>query len=142
MPLSIGVGSLSSRTGTDIDGNEVYAPVRRWFMLDAPVIFNFNRGAGATKIAEENIVRTMGYFAGGGLAYHLGPVNKVMDNVKNKNGPLYGPPKLRNAVGLVANAGFRMNTGKGYFLEFKISYMKSLTRYHTDVYSMGLLLAH
>jgi len=142
MPLSIGLGSLGSRTGTDSNGNEVYAPAKRWFLLDAPMIFNMNWGAGATKTEADKSSSRMGYFAGGGLAYHLGPVNKVWEHVRDKNGPLYGPPKLRSAVGPVANAGFRMATGEGLFLEFKLSYMKSLTKYNTDVYSMGMLLTH
>jgi hypothetical protein len=143
MPLSIGRGSLSSRTGTDINGNQVYTPTKRWFLLDVPVIFNFNWGAGSTKTEAARVSKRMGYFAGGGLAYHLGPVNKVLDNdVRDKNGPLYGAPKLRSAVGPVANAGFRMATGESLFIEFKLSYMRSLTKYSTDIYSMGMLLTH
>ena len=110
IPLSIG---LSTST-TDASGAGTAS-----VMLNVPLLLNFNMGCGATRESDEKF----GFFAGGGLGYHLAAYANTYGNTGNNAD---GTTTV-NAFGPVANAGVRIGVGHGYHnIEIKLTYMKGL----------------
>jgi hypothetical protein len=148
IPLTYG-GSGGSGYGEktdwyyDMDGNIVYyytgeeeeGPKKKFrTMVDVPLIINLNF-AGFSSLHNNSFV---GFFVGGGLAYHYGPVNV---KYKDPNGGAYIDSITQHSVGPVGNLGMRIGLGKkkNGAIEVKGSYMKSLMKRQPDIYVISLL---
>ncbi len=97
-------------------------------MFNAPLIFNLNMGAGATKESESRF----GYFVGAGYGYHYGNYN--LSDVLN-----YSETSTKiSTTGPVANAGVRFGVGSGtHNIEVRFQYMKGLNEYKPNIFSAG-----
>ncbi|MGF6846047.1 hypothetical protein QFZ51_001282 [Chitinophaga sp. W3I9] len=146
IPLSVG-GSGESDSNMesyyDAEGNIVYYYTRDEDdgtrtkprgMVDIPLIINLNF-AGFSSLDNKSSV---GFFVGGGLAYHYGPVNV---KYKDRNGGSFTDSTTQHAVGPIGNLGMRIGLGKkkNGAIEIKGSYMKSLTKRQPDIYGISLL---
>lgn len=127
----------------DADGNIIYyytgekndGPVKKFrSMVDVPLIINFNFGA-FSSFANKKAV---GFFAGGGLAYHYGPVNV---KYKDVNGGTMTDSITQHSFGPIGNIGMRIGLGKkeNGAIEVKGSFMKSLAKRQPDIYGISLL---
>jgi hypothetical protein len=102
------------------------------FMFNAPLMVNFNVGAGSTKNNEKRL----GFFAGGGFGLHYGDYQYATsengyDYYGNKYGATFGPS---------ANLGLRFAVGSHRKnIEARLSYMKGVTTPTTSVYGAGAL---
>ncbi|RFM31771.1 hypothetical protein [Chitinophaga silvisoli] len=125
IPLSLGFNEGYSSEYDDYD--DFYGSSSIGFMLDVPVILNFNYGAGALSGGRQK----WGFFVGGGYGYHLTTANYLYDYDDNGN---YRSTES-STFGVTANAGFRIGMGHHHRhnLEIKFSYMKGLTDYRPDV---------
>ncbi len=131
IPLSFGFNEGFSSDYDDYDG--FYGSPSIGFMLDVPVILNFNYGAGALAGGRQR----WGFFVGGGYGYHLTTANYYYDYDSNGN---YRSTE-NSTLGVTANAGFRIGMGRRHRhnLEIKFSYMKGLTDYRPDVYGVNCI---
>ncbi|NLR79563.1 hypothetical protein [Chitinophaga eiseniae] len=142
IPLSI--GGSGGRGGRQTDsyyvGDDIYyydydtgePEVKSRFMIDVPVILNFNVGA----LSSPDNPRRVGFFVGGGFGYHYGPVN-VKQVIRNYH---YTDSTYQDSFGPVANAGIRIRIGdKADGIELKGSYMKSVSKRQPDIYGITLL---
>ncbi len=96
-------------------------------MLDAPLILNFNVGAGSSKETE----RRFGFFAGGGFGYHAS---------SNRASDLFGNDFSYKVAGFgpVANMGFRIGVGRrSKNIEIRFSYMKTLDISKSNLFGLG-----
>lgn len=102
-------------------------------MVDIPLVIQFNFGALSTA-ANKN---RLGFFAGGGLGYHYGPVNV---KYPDRSGNTYTDSTTQHSVGPMGNIGFRVALGKERTgaIELKLSYMKSVARRTADIYGISL----
>lgn len=103
-------------------------------MVDIPLVIQFNFGALSTATNKNRL----GFFAGGGLGYHYGPVNV---RHTDRNGNTYTDSITQHSVGPMGNIGLRVALGKAHSgaIELKASYMKSVTRRNADIYGISLL---
>lgn len=148
IPLTAG-GSGGSGEGEemdwyyDADGNIIYyytgrkkdGPVKKFrSMVDIPLIINFNFGA----FSSFDNKKSVGFFAGGGLAYHYGPVNV---KYKDVNGGTLTDSITQHSFGPVGNIGMRIGLGKKQngAIEVKGSFMKSLAKRQPDIYGISVL---
>ena len=127
----------------DADGNIIYyytgrkkdGPVKKFrSMVDIPLIINFNFGA----FSSFDNKKSVGFFAGGGLAYHYGPVNV---KYKDVNGGTLTDSITQHSFGPVGNIGMRIGLGKKQngAIEVKGSFMKSLAKRQPDIYGISVL---
>jgi hypothetical protein len=121
LPMSLGVsGSYNSQ---NMDDNSL------GLMLDVPLMFNYNYGAGSTKEAEDKF----GFFAGVGFGYHTN-----MYTATDENG--YDYTDKMAGFGPVGNVGARLGVGHGsHNLELRFSYMKTLDITKSNVIGIGCL---
>ncbi|MDP9041470.1 MAG: hypothetical protein M3N30_05775 [Bacteroidota bacterium] len=99
------------------------------FMFDAPLIFNYNYGAGSTKEAEDKF----GFFAGAGVGYHINQYTATDDFGYSNSAKMAG-------FGPVGNVGARLGVGRGsHNLELRFSYMKTLDITKSNVIGIGFL---
>src|SRR5277367_1377924 len=99
------------------------------FMFDAPLMFNYNYGAGSTKEAEDKF----GFFAGVGFGYHSNQYTATDVNGYDYTDKMAG-------FGPVGNAGARMGIGHGsHNLELRFSYMKTLDLSKSNIMGFGFL---
>ncbi len=118
IPLSIGV---SASYNTSYDGSSSAS-----VMFDAPLIVNFNYGAGSSKETENRF----GFFAGGGFGYHSSEYSSS-DGYDD-----YG--EKMSGFGPVGNAGIRIGVGSGsHNIEIRLSYMKTLDTSKSNVFGIG-----
>jgi len=131
IPVSFGFNEGYS---SEYDGySGYYGNTSIGFMLDVPVIVNFNYGAGARKGGRQR----WGFFVGGGYGYHLSTDNYYFDY--DNNGDYL--TSSNSTFGLTGNAGFRIGMGRQHRhnLEIRFSYMKGLTDYRPDVYGVNCI---
>lgn len=121
IPMSFGIsGSYNSQYPED---NSL------GFMFDAPLMFNYNYGAGSTKEAEEKF----GFYAGAGFGYHTNQFTTTDINGYDYMAKLSG-------FGPVGNVGARMGVGHGsHNLDLRFSYMKTLDQSKSNVIGIGFL---
>jgi hypothetical protein len=121
LPMSFGIsGSYNSQ---DIENNSL------GFMFDAPLMFNYNYGAGSTKEAEDKF----GFYGGVGLGYHVHQYVATDDQGYDITAKMSG-------FGPVGNVGTRLGVGHGsHNLELRLSYMKSLDISKSNIVGIGLL---
>ncbi|WPQ61554.1 hypothetical protein SIO70_24650 [Chitinophaga sancti] len=131
IPISFGVnGGYSSDA---YDGYYYNSTSSIGFMLDIPVILNFNYGAGAVKGGHKK----WGFFAGAGYGYHLS--TDEYSNYYDDNGNY--KTSDNSTLGVTGNAGFRIGMGhrRRHNLEIKFTYMKGLTSYRPNVYGVNCI---
>ncbi len=123
IPLSAGLsGSYSYSTYGGETGNI-------GLMVDAPLILNFNVGAGSGKETASRF----GFFTGGGFGYHASS-NQATD--------LYGNNYSYKVAGFgpVGNLGFRIAVGRrSKNIEIRFSYMKTLDISKSNLYGLGAI---
>jgi len=121
IPMSFGVsGTYNSQ---NIENNSLS------YMFDAPVMFNYNYGAGSTKEAEDKY----GFFAGAGFGYHTNQYT-----ASDEFG--YGYSGKMSGFGPAGNIGGRLGVGHGsHNLELRFSYMKTLDESKSNVMGFGFL---
>lgn len=120
IPLTVGMSgsynaSFSSR-GDSYEENSLLG------LFQAPVMVNFNGGAGSSKDNEQRF----GYFFGGGFGYHTVGIAAPGDYY---DGSLYDYTSKTYAKGFgpAANAGLRFAVGSHQKnIEIRVSYMKGL----------------
>ncbi|MBS1933943.1 MAG: hypothetical protein JST96_08075, partial [Bacteroidetes bacterium] len=95
LPLSIGLSYSGSSSGN----------ASASAMVNLPLVVNYNFGAGATKEVEDKF----GFFAGGGLGYHVAAYANDNSDYTGNNGD--GTTTVRS-YGPVANAGIRIGVGQ------------------------------
>lgn len=130
IPVSVGFNEGYS---SDDYINGYYGSTSIGWMVDVPVILNFNYGAGARKGGHQR----WGFFVGGGYGYHLSTDNYYFNYDNN------GDYKTtsNSTLGITGNAGFRIGMGRHHRhnLEVKFSYMKGMTDYKPDVYGVNCI---
>jgi hypothetical protein len=120
MPMSVGF-SASLNTNS-YDGSNTAA-----LMVDAPLIVNFNYGAGCSRETENRF----GFFAGGGVGYHMATYTEPDDY-------LYDQSYKMSGFGPVGNAGIRIGVGNGsHNIEIRFSYMKTLDVTKSNIFGIG-----
>jgi hypothetical protein len=121
IPMSFGV---SGSYNTMDAGNSTLG-----IMFDAPLMINYNYGAGSTKEVEDKF----GFYGGVGFGYHMNQY-VASDNYGND---LSGQ---RSGFGPVGNIGARMGVGQGtHNLELRFSYMKTLDASKSGIVGIGLI---
>ena len=116
LPLTLGVSgsyNYDSYYGTE---NSLQ------YMINVPLMLNYNIGAGSTKDAESRF----GYFLGGGFGMNHG--SYVLDGVyDDETGYTESIEKSLTTFGPAVNAGVRFGVGNGsHNIEILLSYMKGL----------------
>ncbi|SFN18008.1 hypothetical protein SAMN05428949_1796 [Chitinophaga sp. YR627] len=131
IPLSVGFSGSYSATYNSYDG--YYEDNSLGYMINVPLIVNFNFGAGSFKGNKQKF----GFFAGGGYALHTG----TTDYIAFDDYGSYTDSETRTTTGPVANAGMRIGLGrrKTHNLEIKTSYMKGIGDYNPDIFAVGCL---
>jgi hypothetical protein len=119
IPLSIGFSAHYSTNGYD-ETNSL------GLVFDAPLILNFNYGAGSSKETESRF----GLFVGGGFGYHTSQYtasDAYLDVSDKMSG--FGP---------VGNAGIRFGVGNhSHNVEIRFSYMKTLDITKSSIVGIG-----
>ncbi len=96
-------------------------------MFDAPLMFDYNYGAGSSKEAEDKF----GFFAGVGFGYHSNQYI-VSDDYGNDYSSKMG------GWGPAGNIGVRIGVGHGsHNVEARFSYMKTLDNSKSNVMGIG-----
>ncbi|MCF6407174.1 hypothetical protein L3C95_30035 [Chitinophaga filiformis] len=132
IPLNVGFSGSYNGVYTS-DG--YYEDNTLGYMINVPVMFNFNIGAGSAKGCKDR----MGFFIGAGYAYHVGSVfEQVRDD---EYGYVYTDSNTKSSTGLAANIGLRIGVGykKKHNIEIRTSYMKGLTSYKPNVFGANCL---
>ncbi|HSZ33503.1 MAG TPA: hypothetical protein VK772_09330 [Puia sp.] len=94
------------------------------WMLDAPLMINYNYGTGSNK---KNSGR-FGFFAGIGYGYHCNPfTDNSGDDVAH----------VESGFGPVFNTGIRIARDPRHNFEIRFSYMKATDVSKSDIYSIG-----
>jgi hypothetical protein len=121
IPMSFGIsGSYNSMDA----GNSTLG-----VMFDAPLMINYNYGAGSLKEAEDKF----GFYGGVGFGYHM---NQYVAS------DAYGNDlsARRSGFGPVGNIGARLGVGHGsHNLEIRLSYMKTLDESKSNIVGIGFL---
>lgn len=134
LPISAGFsGSYSvnynSYYGTEEDNSLQY-------MFNAPLILNFNVGAGSSKETESRF----GFFAGGGYGFHAGSFNVMKTEEYGGGGGSYEYEVNESGTthGPAANAGIRIAVGEsGRNIEVILKYMKGISGPKPSIFGAG-----
>jgi len=120
LPLSFAYAGIYN-TQAGIENNTTIG-----WMLDAPLMINYNYGAGSNK----KVSGRFGFFAGFGYGYHSNPFtdNSGDDVAIGESG--FGP---------VFNAGVRIARDRHHNFELRFSYMKAMDVSKSDIYSIGAI---
>lgn len=131
IPLNVGISGYYNAVYTDYG---YYEDNSLGYMINVPLMLNFNIGAGSARGCKER----MGFFIGAGYAYHVGSVFGV---VKDETGYEYSDFETQSSTGPAANIGLRIGVGykKKRNIEIRTSYMKGLTSYKPHVFGANCL---
>jgi hypothetical protein len=124
--LTVGLPLTLAYAGTydTMAGKETVINIR--LMLDAPLMINYNYGAGSNKKDADRF----GFFAGIGFGYHTNPY------ADNKSDSL---AYVESGFGPVFNTGIRIAKDPHHIFEFRFSYMKAMDISKSDIYSIGAI---
>ena len=124
--LTVGLPISLAYAGTydTMAGKEIIVNIR--WMLDAPLIINYNFGAGGTK----KDAGRFGFFAGIGYGYHTNPY------ADNKSDSL---AYIESGFGPVFNIGLRIAKDQHHNFEFRFSYMKAMDVSKSDIFGIGAI---
>jgi hypothetical protein len=116
VPLTLGLsGSYSYDSYSGVQNSSR-------FMVNAPLIFDFNMGAGSSKETEDRF----GWFAGAGFGLNLGSfyTPEVYDS---ETGGYTGGQSTHTSFGPAVNGGVRFAVGqRTHNIEVLLSYMKGI----------------
>ncbi|MDP4131023.1 MAG: hypothetical protein Q8918_11565 [Bacteroidota bacterium] len=121
IPFSVGASGSYNYSSYGGENNSLAV------MLDAPLILNFNVGAGSSKAAESRF----GFFVGGGFGYHTSSYSA--DDI-------YGDSYSEKMAGFgpVGNLGIRIGVGqRSRNVEIRLSYMKTLDISASNIFGIG-----
>jgi hypothetical protein len=130
IPLSVGFSGSYNATYDSYYG---YAEENSLgFMLNVPLMMNFNFGAGSVKGNKSR----MGFFAGAGYGYHIGTVDYDMHD---EYGNTYTTSETESTTGIAANVGLRIGLGyrKRHNLEIRTSYMKGISNHKPNIFGVN-----
>jgi len=132
IPLSVGFSGSYNAYYNSYDG--YYEDNSLGYMINVPVMINFNFGAGSFKGNKSK----WGFFVGAGYGFHTGTVDY---DVYDEYGSSYTTSETRTTTGLAANAGMRIGLGyrKKHNLEIRTSYMKGVGDYKPDIFGVVCL---
>jgi hypothetical protein len=132
VPINVGLSGSYNATYNSSYGWEEENTIG--YMINVPVMFNFNIGAGAAAGCEDR----MGFFIGAGYGYHLGSVDEVY---MDEYGYEYKNSNTRSSTGVAGNIGIRIGVGykKRRNIEIRTSYMKGVTSYKPNVFGVNCL---
>lgn len=130
VPLNIGIGGSYSYSSSSYYGSTTSNSLT--YMINAPLMFDFNFGAGAHKETEKRF----GLFIGGGAGIHHGTV--YTDVFDPNYGGFYEQRQTISTLGIAGNLGFRVAVGRNQKnIETRISFMKGLSDYKPAIFSLG-----
>ncbi|SHN23642.1 PorT family protein [Chitinophaga sp. CF418] len=131
IPLNIGFSGSYNAVYTS---NDYYEENTLGYMINVPLMFNFNIGAGSAQGCKDR----MGFFIGAGYAYHIGSVDEILHD---EYGYEYTDSKTESSTGLAANIGLRIGVGykKKRNIEIRTSYMRGMTSYKPHVFGVNCL---
>jgi hypothetical protein len=119
IPLSFGISGHYNSIN--------YADNSLGLMFDAPLMFNYNYGAGSSKEAEDKF----GFFAGVGFGYHTNQYIVSDDYGNDYSAKMSG-------WGPAGNLGVRIGVGHGsHNIEARFSYMKTMDNSKSNVIGIG-----
>jgi hypothetical protein len=129
LPIAIGFAGSYSYSSDYYDD---YFESSMRFMINAPLMIDFNWGAGATRDTKKRF----GLFAGAGAGFHYG------DFVEEYYDPndlyLYKRTRSVTSFGAAANIGMRFAVGRRQKnVEIRFSYYEGLNRPRTNVLGAG-----
>lgn len=131
IPLNVG---FSGSYNAAYSNGYYYEDNTLGYMINVPLMFNFNIGAGSALGCKDR----MGFFIGAGYAYHVGSVFETLYDV---NGYEYTDSHTRSSTGPAANIGLRIGVGykKKRNIEIRTSYMRGVTSYKPHVFGANCL---
>jgi hypothetical protein len=137
--LSIGVpvtvGFSGGYNGVYNSDDGYYDENTLGYMVNVPVILNFNIGAGSSRDCQDR----MGFFIGAGYAYHVGTVDEEKYDPEYIG--YYTHTHTMSTTGPAANIGLRIGVGrrKRHNIEIRTSYMKGITSHKPHVFGATCL---
>lgn len=130
IPLNIGIGGSYSYNSSSYYGSTTSNSLT--YMINAPLMLDFNFGAGAHKETEKRF----GLFVGAGAGLHQG--NVYSEYYDPYSGSYYEVKQNISALGVAANLGFRVAVGrKQKNIETRISFMKGVNDVKPTIFSLG-----
>jgi|SRR5450432_656658 len=125
--FSIGIPMSFGFSGSYNSAN--YSDNSLGVMFDAPLMFNYNYGAGSTKEAEDKF----GFYGGVGFGYHMNQYTATDESGYDYSAKMSG-------FGPVGNIGLRLGVGhKTHNLELRFSYMKTMDQSKSNIVGIGVL---
>lgn len=131
IPLNVG---LSGSYNAVYSNYGYYEENTLGYMINVPLMFNFNFGAGSARGCKDR----MGFFIGAGYAYHVG---SVFEQFVDEYGYEYTDSETKSSTGPAANIGMRIGVGykKKRNIEIRTSYMKGVSSYKPHVFGVNCL---
>jgi len=121
LPLTTGFSRLDDSLSVDL---------KLGTLFDIPLILNYNYNWGTVEDGGSRL----GYFFGGGVAYHYNHYTAAKDNATST--------QQVNGFGPVVNAGLVLSGNKYRVrnMELKFSYMKMLVASKSDIFGIGIIV--
>jgi hypothetical protein len=130
IPLNIGIGGSYSYNSSSYYGSSTSNSLT--YMINAPLMLDFNFGAGAHKETEKRF----GFFIGAGAGLHQGTV--YTEYYDSNAGYYYDIKQNISTFGIASNLGFRIAVGRNQKnIETRISFMKGLNDFKPAIFSLG-----
>jgi hypothetical protein len=131
IPVTVGIGGSYSYSYSSYYGNSESNTLI--YMVSAPVILDFNFGAGAHKETEKRF----GGFIGGGAGIFHGTISTKFYDINYYD--YYQRNTTVTTPVLAGNAGFRIAVGRNQKnIETKLTYMKGLNERKPDIFGLGV----
>jgi hypothetical protein len=128
--LSLGIPLVLGFSRVSLPG--MLDPVSPSLMVSAPLVLNFNLGAGSSKACHKKY----GFFVGGGYGYYR--TNYAMEEEYLRTDRL----QTANMMGATANVGLRIGMGwqRKKSLEIKAFYLQGSTEHKPNTFGTACLL--
>ncbi|SFO76779.1 hypothetical protein SAMN05428949_6557 [Chitinophaga sp. YR627] len=129
IPLSVGINGVDEYYYDSYTGEYGYNNLG--FMVNVPLLFNFNIGAGSAKGCQSR----MGFFVGAGFSYHASSVDRTIPAGYYDYIDYDDLHTTASTVGPAANIGLRIGVGakKRHNIEISTFYMKGATSYKPNI---------
>ncbi|ACU61032.1 hypothetical protein Cpin_3569 [Chitinophaga pinensis DSM 2588] len=129
IPFSAGINGVDEYYYDSYTGEYGYNNLG--FMVNVPLMFNFNIGAGSA----EGCQNRMGFFIGGGFAYHISSVDRKIPELYYDYIAYDDLHTTASTIGPAANIGLRIGIGarKRHNIEINTFYMKGVTSYKPHI---------
>ena len=135
IPLSVGINGVDEYNYDSYTGEYSYNSLG--YMVNAPVMVNFNIGAGSAKGCQSR----MGFFIGAGFGFHSGSVQRKVPPYYYDYVEYEDPYTSTGTVGPAANMGLRIGVGarKKHNIEINTFYMKGMTSHKPHIGGLSCL---